>query len=161
MRELKKKLVLKTMKRLLNISIALASLTISSFPANAQVSDSTSKNMRFFITSEKLLIAANMQSGSACSLNPGISITKMSGFKIINRNNGNGNVRISGRVESFLSIKKNELSSVSGKFQNNARVRSGDWLIRNTEYYPEFLGEMEDCTSEGGLKRMQLGVTSP
>jgi hypothetical protein len=159
MRELKKKLVLKTIKRLLNISIAIASLSMSSFIANAQVSDSASKNMRFFITSEKLLIAANMQSGSACSLNRGISITKMSGFKIINKDNGN--VIISGRVESFLSIKKNELSSVSGKFQTNARVRSSDWLIRNTEYYPEFLGEMEDCTSEGGLKRMQLGSTSP
>jgi len=158
---MKKKLMLNTTKRLLNISIALASLTISSFPANAQVSDSASKNMRFFITSENLLIAANIQSGSACSLNQGISITKMSGFKIINRDNRNGNVRISGRVESFLSIKKNEISPVSGKFQTNARVRSADWLITNTEYYPEFLGEMEDCTSEGGLKRMQLGASSP
>ncbi|WP_238846292.1 hypothetical protein [Nostoc edaphicum] len=151
--------MLKTMKRFLKFSIALASLTISSFPANAQISESVSKNIRFFITSEKLLIAANIQSGSACSLNQGISITKMSGFKTINRDNGN--VRISGKVESFLSMKKNQLSPVSGKFQTNARVRSADWLIRNTEYFPEFLSQMEDCTTEGGLKRMQLDAPSP
>jgi hypothetical protein len=159
MREMTKELTLKTMKRLLEISIVLASLSISSFSANAQTSQSGNRNIRFFITSEKLLIAANIKSGSACSLNQGISITKMSGFKTSNTNNGN--VRISGRVESFLSIKKNELSQVSGKFQTNARVRSADWLIRNTEYFPEFLAQMEDCTTEGGLKKIQLNAPSP
>jgi hypothetical protein len=134
-------------------------ITISSFPANAEVSESVMQNMRFFITSENLLIAANIQSGSACSLNQGISVTKMSGFKTINK--GKGNVRVISRVESFLSIKNNEISPVSGKFQSNARIRTADWLIRNTEYYPEFLSELADCTIEGGLKRMQLNAPSP
>ncbi|MBU7583665.1 MAG: hypothetical protein KAF91_12265 [Nostoc sp. TH1S01] len=147
------------MKFPVKISTVLVSLTILAFPASAEVSESVMKNMRFFITSENLLIAANIQSGSACSLNRGISITKMSGFKTINK--GKGNVRVAGRVESFLSIKSNEISPVSGKFQSNARVRTADWLIRNTEYYPEFLSEMADCTIEGGLKRMQLDAPSP
>jgi len=147
------------MKLPLKISTFLASLTILVFPVNAEASESVMKNMRFFITSENLLIAANVQSGSACSLNRGISVTKMSGFKTINK--GKGNVRVLSRVESFLSMKTNEISPVSGKFQSNARVRTADWLIRNTEYYPEFLSEMADCTTEGGLKRMQINAPSP
>ncbi|AFY42009.1 hypothetical protein [Nostoc sp. PCC 7107] len=147
------------MKLPLKISTVVASLTILAFPANAEASQSVMKNMRFFITSENLLIAANIQSGSACSLNQGISVTKMSGFKTIEK--GNSNVRVSGKVESFLSIKNNEISPVSGKFQSNARVRTADWLIRNTQYYPEFLSAMTDCTREGGLKRMQLDAPSP
>lgn len=147
------------MKIFLQIPVALVSLTISLLPANAQVSELVMKNLRFFITNENLLIAANIQTGSACSLNRGISVTKMSGFKTIKV--ANSNVRVLGRVESFLSMKNNEISPVAGKFQSNARVRTADWLIRNTEYYPEFLSEMANCTTEGGLKRMQLNAPSP
>jgi hypothetical protein len=147
------------MKKFLSIPIILTTFSISSFHANAQLSQSIIRNMRFFITRENLLIAANIQSGSACSLNRGISVTKMSAFTTINTRSSN--VKISGKVESFLSVHKNEISTVSGKFQSNARVRSADWLIRNTEYYPEFLSQMADCTTEGGLKRMQLNAPSP
>ncbi|OCQ90222.1 hypothetical protein BCD64_17330 [Nostoc sp. MBR 210] len=116
-------------------------------------------NMRFFMTSDNLLIAANIKSGSACSLNKGTSITKMAGFKAIYQNKTN--VRVSGKVESFLALKNNAIYPVTGKFQSNAKVRTADWLIRNTEYYPEFLSEMADCTTEGGLKRIQLNAPSP
>ncbi|MBD2595126.1 hypothetical protein H6G74_12395 [Nostoc spongiaeforme FACHB-130] len=147
------------MKRFLVIPMALASLTIALLPARAEVTESVINNMRFFITSDNLLIAANIKSGSACSLNKGTSITKMAGFKAIYQDKTNA--RVSGRVESFLALKNNEIYPVAGKFQSNAKVRTADWLIRNTEYYPEFLSEMVDCTTEGGLRRMQFDSSSP
>ncbi|NJL09326.1 MAG: hypothetical protein HC908_01220 [Calothrix sp. SM1_7_51] len=116
-------------------------------------------NIRYFITSENLLIAANIRNGSACSLNQGVSLVKLSSFKIVNR--VSSDVIISGNVENLLSIPNNDISQVSGKFETNAKIRTADWLIRNTEYYPEFIAQMDDCTTEGGLKRIQMNLNTP
>lgn len=142
-------------------SIIAAIVTISSatvLPLKAQTAP-VNNNIRYFITSENLLIAANIKTGSACSLNQGISLVKLSKFKMVNR--GNSHVTVSGNVENILDITNNNISKVSGKFQSNAKIYSADWLIRNTDYYPEFLDEMVNCTSEGGLKRIQMNLNTP
>lgn len=126
---------------------------------NTGLSPQVRNNIRYFITSDNLLIAANIRSGSACSLNPGVSVVKLSNFRFTNT--GGNNVRVSGRVENILTISNNLISQVSGRYQSNARMYTPSWLIRNTAYYPEFLTEMADCTTEGGLGRMQRNAPSP